>query len=255
VGTLEGIARRHLHGRKEAPFQKPSEWRLDIIDGLTHAVPYFVSRDVCRVLRDAAETVPREIPLEDIRPVDTSGLMYLEEPFGPLEMRALLWSEVRFSDTGDPALELEGFGGNPLDIRWSTFWMFDECVSDREAVFDDRDATRLMFAFFAFIRQKIPALAPVRLPRASQRRMARAPVASDPLVRVVRLRAREKPKDDARGEQAVDWSCRWLVRPHWRNQWYPKEQTHRPVLVPLYVKGPDNKPLRRKSIDLMAVTR
>lgn len=41
----------------------------------------------------------------------------------------------------------------------------------------------------------------------------------------------------------VDWSHRWLVRGHWRNQWYPSEGVHRQKFIGGYVKGPENLPL------------
>lgn len=39
-------------------------------------------------------------------------------------------------------------------------------------------------------------------------------------------------------------SCRFVVRPHWRNQWLPKTRTHRRTLVNAYIKGPSDAPLR-----------
>lgn len=39
-------------------------------------------------------------------------------------------------------------------------------------------------------------------------------------------------------------SCRFIVRPHWRNQWLPKTRTHRRTLINAYIKGPSDAPLR-----------
>jgi hypothetical protein len=33
------------------------------------------------------------------------------------------------------------------------------------------------------------------------------------------------------------------VRGHWRNQWYPSMQAHRPKYIPEHIKGPEDKPL------------
>lgn len=44
-------------------------------------------------------------------------------------------------------------------------------------------------------------------------------------------------------ESAVEWSHRWVVRGHWRDQWYPSQQEHRIIWVPPYIKGPDDMPL------------
>lgn len=43
--------------------------------------------------------------------------------------------------------------------------------------------------------------------------------------------------------EGTEWNHRWIVRGHWRNQWYPSTQVHRPKYVPSYVKGPEDKPL------------
>lgn len=68
-----------------------------------------------------------------------------------------------------------------------------------------------------------------------------------PDVRVVQLRPRGVARDD--GDEKTDghrvpWSHRWLVRGHWRRQWYPSRREHRPLWIAPYVKGPGDKPLR-----------
>jgi hypothetical protein len=62
-------------------------------------------------------------------------------------------------------------------------------------------------------------------------------------------RDRHDPKDAAH----VDWQHQWIVRGHWRKQWYPGKQKHSPVFVEPYVKGPDDKPLKppRESVYLV----
>lgn len=44
-------------------------------------------------------------------------------------------------------------------------------------------------------------------------------------------------------EARRDWSHRWLVSGHWRNQWYPSEGVHRPIWIDAFVKGPSDAPL------------
>jgi hypothetical protein len=34
------------------------------------------------------------------------------------------------------------------------------------------------------------------------------------------------------------------VRGHWRNQFYPVENVHRPVFIESYIKGPPDKPIK-----------
>lgn len=48
------------------------------------------------------------------------------------------------------------------------------------------------------------------------------------------------------GEAAVNWSHRWLVRGHWRQQRCKDDSgawTTRPVFIHPYIKGPEEAPL------------
>lgn len=79
------------------------------------------------------------------------------------------------------------------------------------------------------------------LDRHSRKRGARA--GFDPRsVIVVKLR-RAKHDRETESERDVEWSHRWLVDGHWRNQWYPSLGVHRQRWIGTYVKGPDDKPL------------
>jgi hypothetical protein len=40
-----------------------------------------------------------------------------------------------------------------------------------------------------------------------------------------------------------EWSHRWVVRGHWREQWYPSEGVHRLIWIEAFVKGPEDRPL------------
>lgn len=98
------------------------------------------------------------------------------------------------------------------------------------------------YSFFAFSSQKLVHIAtPQAINRAEQRVMKKAK--HIPLV--VQLRVRKNVnyvERDQIGEER-EYSHRWVVRPHWRNQWYPSEGIHRPVFIEEYIKGPDDKPL------------
>lgn len=60
-----------------------------------------------------------------------------------------------------------------------------------------------------------------------------------PVTRVISLR---QPSTEGAGERR-EWAHSWVVRGHWRHQWYPNIQAHRPVWVASHVKGPEDKPL------------
>jgi hypothetical protein len=61
-------------------------------------------------------------------------------------------------------------------------------------------------------------------------------------VMTIALRATEHTNAET-GQGMVEWSHRWIVRGHWRQQWYPSQQEHRVLWIPPYIKGPDDQPL------------
>lgn len=74
-----------------------------------------------------------------------------------------------------------------------------------------------------------------------------------PDITVVTLRPRKPTKSDPKNHRIVNWSHRWLVGAEnggiWREQWYPSLGIHKTIFVPMYEKGPLDKPLvipRRK---------
>lgn len=61
-------------------------------------------------------------------------------------------------------------------------------------------------------------------------------------VLVVRLRReRSKPTDDEHGP--ANYSHRFIVSGHWRNQFYPASGEHRQIYISPYVKGDESLPL------------
>lgn len=119
----------------------------------------------------------------------------------------------------------------------------------------DEQANRLIWSFFGacllFLEQRIVASSIERLDRAARHRLEKADV-EYPLLRVIRLRTPEK-RAGTDDHAAVDWQYRWLVRGHWRQQFHPSDQSHRPVWITPYVKGPDDKPLKVPDQSVFAV--
>jgi hypothetical protein len=64
-------------------------------------------------------------------------------------------------------------------------------------------------------------------------------------VRLIHLRRATKAQGAPHDEKAArEYTCRWMVRGHWRQQWYPSRQVHRPVWITPHLKGPEDKPIR-----------
>lgn len=85
-------------------------------------------------------------------------------------------------------------------------------------------------------------------PRPVRRRAAQAQVVRpDEAVRLLDVATRPAPPDDSAAPDAAarrNYRVRWVVEGHWRNQWYPSRETHRPKWIDSYVKGPQDAPLQ-----------
>ena len=103
---------------------------------------------------------------------------------------------------------------------------------------------RLVFALFRLAAQVgLGEQVTETTSRAERRRTARAELPERD-VRVVRLRGRQSDRDSAgAGAPGRDYQHRWIVRGHWRQQWYPSVESHRPIWINAHAKGPDGAPL------------
>jgi hypothetical protein len=109
---------------------------------------------------------------------------------------------------------------------------------------------------FAFLHQRIFVTKREAPDRAARRRIAKErPDLGQPVVRVVRLRTAERQQEHRQDGEPVEWSCRWIVRGHWREQWFPKLRKNQPIWITPHVKGPDDKPLRAPRATVFAVVR
>lgn len=96
-------------------------------------------------------------------------------------------------------------------------------------------------AMWTLMQQPLASTTEAQPYRALRRRLEREGHQPAP-VTVVTLRRRLSQTSNGEG-QPVDWSHRWVVRGHWRNQWLPRLQQHRATWISEYVKGPEDKPL------------
>jgi hypothetical protein len=84
-------------------------------------------------------------------------------------------------------------------------------------------------------------------PRPARRRIARDDPKLDPTVRYIDLRrSSTEPGDTDTTEPhsaTREYRHRWIVRGHWRNQYYPSRDDHRPIWIDPHFAGPEDKPL------------
>jgi hypothetical protein len=118
------------------------------------------------------------------------------------------------------------------------------------------EGLRFIVAFWRFVQQRI-LIAPKRhADRATARRLARQDVLVESTVRVVVLRhAEREPVGAVADRDMPEWHFRWLVRGHWRNQYFPASATHKPIWINPHMKGPDDKPFKAPRATVYEVVR
>lgn len=102
-------------------------------------------------------------------------------------------------------------------------------------------AFRTLKATWLLMQQEgLTATTTERPPRAAQRRLDER---HEDLMRVRVIRLRRAHGVTRQITESREYRHRWIVRGHWRQQWYAHRQVHRPVWISPHMKGPDNAPL------------
>jgi hypothetical protein len=245
------LARSGLLGFPTRP-QITSQLPPLLPEALARAEPVFVSRDVFDAWQFAcAAFEPDPVTADD--PFVPSGFALLPRPLDMIRegtdepASAILWTpdrgaifvggftvgeRRRWSLSSVLILPLERTPSQVLEeAAGMPGWMQEVPDEDQKLI----RQWRLLQSLWSMARQFVRA--PERPDRAQRRRAGRVGLRHDQAVTVVRLRrTRREPSAD---EREVEWSCRWVVRGHWR-----KLSTGRQTWVRAHVKGPDGLPLR-----------
>lgn len=240
---------------------------------------YWVSTDMMKVMESASLTIPDSIINEWDLP-SKSGFVWFEEPLFTqdsrgqmINTRVFTWAPARMWENdeeirgvwitaySDRDVVDEATLNNPehsrlFQIHISSFpqlliwhassfpfgktWVSQ--VTERPGIFS------MLRTFWSFVQQEIPVDSRVGMDRGTRRRIQRRNLTPpQEQVRVIALRKKRyqnRPVDNE--EPDFEYSHRFMVAGHWRNQWYPKENRHKPVYINTYVKGPEDKPLVMK---------
>lgn len=166
------------------------------------------------------------------------------------------------------------FNGDVLPLQSYSFVMGETLQGWRADIRDKDDApgafwnpfdesfARILGAFLLFINQDLLTTDSIEAPRATRKRaealslqLPTAPTI-DTSTKVVMLRKRAyRPHESAAEREAPEWSCQWMVRGHWRQQYYPSRGINQPKWIAPYVKGPEDKPLKPPRATVFAVVR
>lgn len=250
------------------------------------ASPYYWAWHICEMVEVSAMTVPEwKLKAEDL--VTPYGFSWfacplpLYDPYkqktpkdggGNHWMVGFCWGPdgvggvwVYSLYQAKPAIMITGQQvGGYVKLGRGFCWRFDETIRDaivsppspkyQGRIFRELD---YLSASFLFLNQRIIRVDTRSDARYfdSQGRPTRVDADPNPLVRTVQLRRTAVGRDHEERTRQIDWSHRWLVSAHWRQQWYPSLDEHRPVLVSPYMKGPEDKPLKVPGVKVFEVVR
>lgn len=105
--------------------------------------------------------------------------------------------------------------------------------------------SRFILAAHAWVTQKILVHGDGAIERHRRKDYVRKHGVEPLAVKVVQLRRVERKVTNQAGQSSVEWSCRWMVGGHWRNQACGVKHGERRLrYIEPFLKGPDDKPLR-----------
>lgn len=283
-----------VFGGEVSAEEEATSMRNFLTGALRYGETYWWAPEFCDVLVHAAATMPDWTLRAESMPSE-AGFAWFSKPIiqAQNEHTTVRILAVAWVTAGDPGVldpnslymmfYADVVGRNPLPLGPAGNFIWDFGLSRNEAVrravaekatladvanghdriepyveqltaaYDNR--LRLLGALFEFQNQRILISEPKPAERATRRRFERSHPPLSPVVRVIQLRKREHANNGNDEYAPREWSCQWIVRGHWRQQFYPGDGSHRPKWILPYVKGDPSKPLRPPRATIFAVTR
>jgi hypothetical protein len=262
VKTLEESPRLASAYEQETglDIQSKREW-IGMID---RSEVFWFTKYTAESISAASQSFPIEPPL--FMPTLRNALAVFDGDYLSAEISgihapfsAMLWSTAIRARDNAPFVQVVGFQWRPPvcnAVWWSSIiHPINHIVDQNDPSFRDEQIALLRWLMSAsmFVEQKLAVPEPCDIPRGVRRSAERNGIHL-PKVSVVRLRRVGSQRDiDSIAQQ--EWSCRWLVTGHWRNQWYQKAGRHVRRWIAPYVKGPEDKPMKPPTPRVFAVKR
>lgn len=149
---------------------------------------------------------------------------------------------------------------NDLDPTGVTVLPFGDTSMWTPGIVDYSGDTRWTMAFFRFVQQRVVGAERQFYGRAMRRDALRQGFPRRPedgYVTAIRLRRISRPQEE--GYEPVPsgrtLTTRHIRSGHWRRQWYPSLQLHRPLYIHTTVVGPDGAPLQLRKARGVIVNR
>jgi hypothetical protein len=236
---------------------------------LHRAEPFYWAANIAEAVRLSSMSLPGDTTIT-LDGIPREGWAWFERPFRPgvmtakeNELRALHW----FNPPEDPqVIAIVSFGappGTPHTLDMATVAVVERATVEQamtDPKFADASSSHLanILRFFVastlWIQQRIISTSAMPADRHCRKRLERAGIGPQ-LVNVVRLRRSERDAGDGDESSSREWSCQWIVRGHWRQQFYQSTGERKPLWIMPYVKGPEDAPLKTPTATVFAVTR
>lgn len=238
------------------------------LDELSQSALWWVGSDMCDLLEASAPTMPAQ-PLMPDDPPDQRGFVVFERPLVGTDgitgerrpmASCMRWAPVRFLDGRGHALLIETFVHGQVPGMGTTVWPLGyatwmvgaepgqangpdgNTLEGREARDSSEEDCRRIAALWTLSAQEtLASVAATESPKAAAKRAQREQLPST--VNVVRLRRASSHHADTDQPSDRNYSHRWIVSGHWRNQYLPSRDAHRLQWIAPHVKGPEDKPL------------
>lgn len=232
-----------------AGLEKIDELVSPTINRLQTARLYLVQPQMADLIREASKSLPSYQLHRDDMPVRTGYVIFANEFVTPIgqeydeAIRGFIWDVLDDGRLNVIWLASQVMTNSRMP---TTIGIAPQCWQLGEDWDSEADAWQTMvLAFFRLLEANWVSIDSTR---SKKRRGANGKKEQPSDVRVVYLRSAERKDGEPTGEGGGgNYSHRWWVSGHWRQQWYPSRQANQPVWIQGYVKGPDDKPLITKT--------
>jgi hypothetical protein len=236
---------------------------------------FYIAADMVELAVHASKTIPDFALMPEDLP-SPAGLIYTATPWwtfthpegGETQLVGLAWApfpqdlvtgdgsivqlialafladrEAYLAGHSDPNGWIRRHTPRIYEINGVSVWEIgNPMMEDRRYFLDaglDTNPAMITKAMWTLMQQPIAMVEETHLDRTTRKRLERKQIDPRP-VRVITLR---RPRVTSSGQADREFRHQWIVRGHWRQQWYPSRQVHRPAWIAPHLKGPAGAPL------------
>jgi hypothetical protein len=259
---------RSADGRHDGDFGEGNAHATVLAEAVQRSTLYYVESDLCDLITHAWPSIPATTLTPELVPDESGFVMFAREMHGldadhpeyVLRFHALLWTWVDLTVTRERAISIIMFA--LADTIWSPLGRTDWPIyHDTDEAFLNDDMTdlnreqriasqtedrRLLATLWQLASQQrvVDERLAVVMNKGARRRFQREHGRPPAPVRVIDVRRPPRQRSDDPEHRHVEWTRRWIVEGHWRQQAYGEGRAlRRPTWIAPFVKGPADRPL------------